>query len=476
MYYRVAGRYVSEFAAFSSGHKGEVFMRRNAGMCGRIGVALLALFVLSLAYVPALFAGGAAEEEAEVVTLTVWDAYTEEEDGAVVEEINRLFNEKYPDVEIVVARNPMTSGDINDLLRPALGADRGPDVVNVETGIPFIGPIVRDGHFMELTDVWEERGWNENLFPMARDVPDYSGRIFGVGTEVEYVPIYYNVDMWNELGLGDEPQTMEELEEILAYLRENHPDVTPMAFAARDWWPNSNFMTSMLWAHLAPEDSLALNEGRGSWDRPEVREAVQRFLDWHEAGYFIPESQAVSYDEGAAMFYQEEALMHPTGNWMVRSYRREIGDRFEVGSFTWPAPAGRTGATVAFVGDGWAINASTEHPEIAVDYVDFLVNDPEVARMWYEDMGIIPPLVRGLPDDIDIDPLLAEVLREFEAGDIELVPGISMMAPPRVMTFMETNAARLMTGDLDVDSWIEEFDRLWEEGREAGMTKSSFTW
>lgn len=428
------------------------------------------IIALTILAVP-VWSTGQQQAEAEPVELVVWDQFTAEGTLAAIEAIQESFLEKYPNV--VIERNAMTSGEMSDVLRPALQSGSGPDVFFSEVGIGFVGPILKAGYIMDLTEAWETRGWDAKLFPMSREIPSVAGVTYGVGHQLEFVPIYYNKSIFGELGL-EVPETIDELTDIAEQVKD--AGYTPFAWGGLDWWPNSNLTTAALWARLG-QDTVqdALYEG-ASWDLPGTRDAIRTvFVDWVERGYFPPNAEALNYDDMLMVFHQGDAAMLLTGNWIVGNLRTNIQD-FEVGSFLWPpADASMDSNTVSFVGSGYLVAAQTDVPDVAINYVDHVMADPESARIWYEVADTIPPLAEGIDlDSMDVDPLVAETYEALTGTGINVTAGLSMSAPPQVMTFLETSAVQVMTGQLSPDGWVEEFQRLWDEARAAGDTVDTF--
>lgn len=367
----------------------------------------------------------------------------------------------------------MPADEMTNLLRPALASGTGPDVFYSEVGIGFIGPLLKAGAIMDLTDVWKEKGWDEKLFSMAKTIPTAGGKTYGVGHELEFVPIYYNKNLFEQLGLTP-PKTIAELEAICE--KAKAAGLIPFAYAARDWWTQANFTTSTLWTYLSKEQ---IEEGmyhNGPWRFPEIEEAIQKvFVEWRDKGYYPASAEALSYDEGQMLFYQQKALMHPTGNWILNAYKQNITD-FEVGSFLWPqAKEGVTPSTVAFCGSGYVISSATKHPEAAIAYVDYLMATAEAAKVWYEKALKIPPYKEPIAD-LNIDPLVQEGLSALFSGDVQLVPGFSMAVPPEVMTFLKSSAVMVLTNQLDAKGWLDEFERRYQKAEDEGITLGSFSW
>jgi raffinose/stachyose/melibiose transport system substrate-binding protein len=428
------------------------------------------LMVLAGLLIGALaFASGQAPAGGKVV-LKVWDQFLENDQAQAgsfkaVELLGQNFMKKYPNV--TVQRTPMAVEEMTNSFKPALAAGKGPDVAYSELGVGFVGPILKAGYLMDLTDVWKQRGWDDKLHALAKDIPTVAGRTYGVGNELEFVPIFYNKNLFKKYNLAV-PKTVAELEKVCDTLLANN--IIPFAWGAKDWWYQSNFTTSMLWAFL---DKKVIDDGMykgGSWKVPGVRDAIDTaFVKWAKKGYFIPNPAAIASNEVNMMFQQQKAAMHLTGSWDIDYYVKNVSD-FDVGAFPYPAPrAGMKPNTVSFCGSGYIVNAKA--PKAAIDYIDYLMATEEAARVWIEMANKLPPYKKPIKD-LKVNPFLTETLQVL-AGE-QAVPGLSMTVPPEVMTFLQGSAARVLTGQLTSDQWVEEFDALWAKGRAEGLTRDTF--
>lgn|GEM_PF-2441107 len=406
------------------------------------------------------------------ITLKVWDQWTGTADKQAVDMMDANFEKMHPDVKI--ERSAMPAATIADKIRPALLSGTGPDVIYPEVGITFLGPLAKAGLVMDLTEVWEKRGWNQKLVEGAKAIPTFGGRTFGVGHEIEYVPIYYNKNIFNKLGVTP-PKSISELEDICE--KALAAGYIPIAWSARDWWTKTNLATAILWSYLGKEKAEEAMFRGGSWDMPEVREALQKaFVEWPKRNFYPPNFVALGYDEGNMFFYQQKAVMHPEGNWMIGGYVENVKD-FEIGVFLWPRPKeGEPSCTIFFCGSGYVISNSTKYPELAVDYVDYLMASKEAAKLWYEVAATIPPLKLSEEDiaEWNIHYLVKEATKALSSEEIQFVPGLSMGTPAEAFEFLKTGVAEILTGQITVDEFVKEWNKLWQKGREEGLTYDTF--
>ena len=118
-------------------------------------------------------------------------------------------------------------------------------------------------------------------------------------------------------------------------------------------------MFSIFTNNLAGKDKMdSLLFGDGSWDDPDVVEAIKLFfVDMNKDGYLIPSTNAVSYHDGNALFYNGLAAMHMTGTWLIG----EILDNttFDTGFFFFPSIDGKPILPPAGLGSGYFVSSST---------------------------------------------------------------------------------------------------------------------
>ena len=80
---------------------------------------------------------------------------------------------------------------------------------------------------------------------------------------------------------------------------------------------------------IGPEamyDLLFNHEGR--WDTPEQIQAIESFfVDLRDAGCFSEDVNAITYEDGNSLFFNGEAVLHPTGSWLITDIEREHARR-----------------------------------------------------------------------------------------------------------------------------------------------------
>ena len=87
------------------------------------------------------------------VTLTVWDQNVRGGQNAEIEELNKQFQAKYPNVKI--ERTKKSFEDLQKTVKLAVSGDDAPDVVQVNQGRGVMGEIVKAGLLRPVDDYAE---------------------------------------------------------------------------------------------------------------------------------------------------------------------------------------------------------------------------------------------------------------------------------------------------------------------------------
>jgi len=342
--------------------------------------------------------------------------------------------------DVTVEIDTLPFENMRTVLQTQLRSGEGPDVFNWGSGPGFGGALAENGLLLDLTDAYEENGWE--VFDFAKETVTVDGKVYGVPGELETIGVFYNEDMFDELGL-EVPESLADLEAAAAAATE--AGAVGMAAPDQEGWEGGHYLSMALASAAGPEEMLAIINGEQSWDSPSVVEAFELWQDYNEAGYLSESPTAVDYDTAIAEFWSGGAAMIPTGSWLVG----ELDDNadFEVGYIPFPAPDGQ-GTFTAGLGSGPYVSATTDHEEAAIEFVDFLASEDHAA--WtVENLHTIPPVPIDT-EGLDVSPLFAEVLASTaelaETGDFG--HNIDVMVSDAVNEAMYNGFQGVLTGQM----------------------------
>lgn len=202
------------------------------------------------------------------------------------------------------------------------------------------------------------------------------------------VGLYMNADVAGRYGIDEPPETLPELAEDLAAVT-----------AGGDGGVALSAAPSVEGAWLFAPELLGEGIGYCDFSGPEVVDSFDRLADWARQGY-IPQA-AATWDQNAAwqQFMTGRYAFALNGNWQLGNV---ASADFDYVTAQYPAPAG--GSSVVYPGgEGFAIGADTEHPDLAWAFLEEEVLSRQGQLSVYEAAGSIP--------------LRADVLGEAEIAD-----------------------------------------------------------
>jgi raffinose/stachyose/melibiose transport system substrate-binding protein len=325
------------------------------------------------------------------------------------------------------------------VLQTQLRSEEGPDVFSWGSGPGSGGALAEAGLLYDLTDAYEENGWE--VYDFARERVTYDGKVYGIPGEMETVGLYYNTEIFDELGL-EPPQTLDDLREVSQTVLE--AGRIPMAFGDADAWPGSHLLSMALSSAVGGDGMEALLSGEESWESPEVVDALAFWQEANENGWLGEEPVSVDYDTMTAMYTSGEAAMIPTGSWLIDGLA--VDAEFESGYIPFPAPDGE-GVFAGGLGSGPFVASGTDNPEGAIQLLDFLASE-EHGQWTVENLKTIPPRPVDT-EGLDVDPLLAQVLEdtaELGEGGGELGYNIDVLMPEQFNQAMFDGVQAVLTG------------------------------
>jgi raffinose/stachyose/melibiose transport system substrate-binding protein len=327
------------------------------------------------------------------VTLTVWDQEVQGGQKKQIEELNKRFQARYPNVRINRVSRSFT--DLQKTLRLALSGDSPPDVVEANQGYASMAQFVKAGMLLPLDAYDAAYGWKKRypkglveLNSVTKDGKLIgSGNLYGVSLNGEIVGLYYNKEKLAKLGVQP-PRTWAEFDQALATAKSRGE--VPIAFGNVEKLPAMQ-LYGIVQDGLVPKENvrkLVFGSG-GSWtDAPNVQ-AAQKLADWSRQGYFTKDANAVKWDDTPVNFAKGEGVFMFGGTWWAPDLNDGMKDKV---GFMLPPPsqAGAPAATMGGESLPWAITSKSKHPDVAAAYINFITS-PEAMDVSVE-TGNLPVL------------------------------------------------------------------------------------
>jgi raffinose/stachyose/melibiose transport system substrate-binding protein len=299
-------------------------------------------------------------------------------------------------LDVVPAENMRT------VLQTQLRSGEGPDVFGYDTGPGFAGALEKAGLLYDLTDAYADNDWP--IYDFAQERVTFGGKLVGIPNDIESVGLFYNKDLFAELGL-EQPETVADLADAAETIRDN--DVIPFAVSDKEGWQGGHLLSMVLSSEIGGDALEKLIAGDTSWESPEVVDALGVLADFNADEFFTPSPTAVTYDNANALFYSGKAAINPTGSWLAQDIERNVD--FEVGYMPFPA-SDSPGIFSGGLGSGLFISKSTTKGDAAVEFLDWNVSD-EHGKWQVEKQQSIPAFPVDTTD-IEASPLFTQILAD----------------------------------------------------------------
>jgi raffinose/stachyose/melibiose transport system substrate-binding protein len=223
--------------------------------------------------------------------------------------------------------------------------------------------------------------------------------------------LWYNVQLLAEHGIPA-PTTWEEL--LAACDTLAAAGIIPIATGNKDLWAAGNWLSHMASRVLGEDAYHAALSGEGSFATPEWEQAFGHIAELVEHGCVNESANAIADNEGAALFFQGQAAMHPIGSWLV-SWAIDEAPDLEFDFVNLPAmPEGSVGDQGSVIGveTGYMVNANSPNIDLAIEFLA-LLNSPENVQRFIAEADITPLALSAASSDVDgRSTRLGELLNE----------------------------------------------------------------
>lgn len=153
-------------------------------------------------------------------------------------------------------------------------------------------------------------------------------------------------------------------------------------------------------------NNLTYGVNNVSFDTAENRQAAEILSNWAKAGYFSEGYAGIGYDDSNNLFKSGEGAMTITGSWFAPELM--TGTEEEFGFFLLPGFSGKATMAIGGVGVPFAIRKSTEHADLAAEYLNWMIS-PRAAELWAE-IGMLPAMSLPAESKVNTDNLFGETL------------------------------------------------------------------
>ncbi|KQW78353.1 hypothetical protein ASC89_16340 [Devosia sp. Root413D1] len=309
----------------------------------------------------------------------------------------------------------------NQGLITQLKSNEVPDIFFEWAGFP-VQRDVAAGYAYDLTEAMAADGWKDSFSPAVWTD--------GAGTMVDGKPylvplsldltntIWYNKKIFAEHNLTP-PKSWDEFVALNKTLAE--AGETPIVEGNNEFWPLGNWAGHIAAMVVPPDAYIAAFKQEAPFNTPEFEKALNLLVGLHDVGAFNKDMQALGADPAMATFFQEGAVMHPIGSWLVSETANLADEGFEYGQFNTPVidPGHPLANSVIGTITGLVVHKNAPHPAEAIKFLKFLTS--EASQIKWAESGQMSP-VQGVSDKAKLD--------EQTQAMLALMSGASGIVPP----------------------------------------------
>ncbi len=401
----------------------------------RIALALAMAICLSLLCTVAL---------ADKVTVNFFHRWPNEPKNSYINSLIDEFEAANPDIDIV--SDCVLNDSYKEKIRVLVSTDALPDVFFSWSGV-FGENLTRSGRVLALDDVMaRDSEWSSQIVEGQWAPFNYNGKQYGAPWSMDGKAFFYNVDVFNELGI-EIPTTLNELYAVCEKLKENGYD-EPISAGFSAPWAVSHYLGTICQRVVDPEVLAKDYAGGGDFSDPAYIEALNIFKKLGE--YMTSDPCSVDHEFARNAFIMGVSPMC----YMQLAEMKYMRDDEELNYafFNFPAVEDGKGDPGQLTGapEGMMISATAkpEVQEAAIKFMEFVISKEGGHRMIAE-CGEIS-CVKGAWDETNCDE------KQLEAIDLILAatePAVwqDCATEATIANAFMTGGQLLLTGDMTAE-------------------------
>jgi glucose/mannose transport system substrate-binding protein len=377
------------------------------------------LAALSLLAVSACGSDGESGSTDEVEVFTWW---AEGSEMAGLDALVKVFDDQNPDLKFVNGAVAGGAGsDAKNVLQSRLQNGEPPATFQAHAGAELTD-YINAGQIEDLTDLYEEKGWNERFPEGLLERLTQDGGIYSVPSNIHRANVLWaNPAVLEKAGI-EADKSYDSLDAWIADLKKiKAKGIIPLSIATD--WTQVHLLESVLLADLGVEAYNGLWDGTTDWSGSEVEAALANYstllsltntdrqgLDWPDATQLVIDGQAafnVMGDWAEAAFQEQKKTLGTdytatpvpgtdgVFDFLADSFTMPVDGPNSEGTEAWLDTIASDEGQVAFNKAKGSIPAST-----TADTADFNEYQQTAIKSWAED-EIVSSLAHGAATSVN---------------------------------------------------------------------------
>ena len=377
-----------------------------------------------------------------------------------------------PTVSLVV--KPTNS--IQQLLKTAVAAGRGPDVI-LEDGPAQALAYQGANELLPLDDYVSKFHWDSKLLPWALETGKIDGKVYSVPNSYETMALFYSPETFSEHN-WKVPTNKDEFEAICTEAAGK--GIMPLAVGEADWHATSEwFVTIFLNSFSGPDAVYQGLQGKLKWSDPVFVDAITLLNSYFQKGWFGGSVQSYFTNKRATLdtkLANGQAAMDFSGSWVVAEYEPYFGskagndrswDWAEIPSFSSHAPAGVYDLSV---GGTFSINRKSKLPDGAAAWLDWMLSNTAAQGKALAAVAQEPFPIRLSASDFPAGADKRVERMYIDLGQAKQVGYTTWTFwPPKSDTYIYESMDKVITGDLSPQAYLQGLDTIFAQELKQGL-------
>lgn len=339
----------------------------------------------------------------EQVTIKLLTKWPQDENQVYWKQVVAAFEAANPDIKI--EEEDVADEPIKDKLRVMMGSNDRPDIFFTWAG-EFARKFVKAGAAYDLTDAMTANNneWGSTLMTAGTEPFTTDGHVYGCPIDIDAKFFVYNKAIFTKLNL-QVPTTYEEFLTVCQKIKDS--GVTPLAFGDQYPWAACHYITGLN-QKLVAQDVRAkdYDKATGEFTDKGYVEALNKFKELNDKGYFNEYPNSLSHDMALESFYSGTCAMDYVELVEFKTINDKMGDG-NWGFFAMPDFSTQSGNKNMLTGapDGFMVSSTTKYPEQCIRFLKFF-SSVEMGQLMEKTLGWPSPVIGATTSDVAADYLI----------------------------------------------------------------------
>ena len=386
------------------------------------GLAALSLLAVS--------ACGSDNESGSTDEVEVFTWWAEGSEKAGLDALVKVFDEQNPDLKFVNGAVAGGAGsDAKNVLQSRLQNGEPPATFQAHAGAELTD-YINAGQIEDLTDLYEEKGWNEQFPEGLLERLTQDGGIYSVPSNIHRANVLWaNPAVLEKAGI-EANKTYDSLDAWIADLKKiKAKGIIPLSIATD--WTQVHLLETVLLADLGVEAYNGLWDGTTDWGGSEVKDAL---ADYNTLlSLTNTDRQGLDWPDATQLVIDGEAAFNVMGDWAEAAFQEQ---KKTLGTDYTAVPVPGTDGVFDFLADSFTMPVDGPNPEGTEAWLDTIASD-EGQVAFNKAKGSIPASTTA--DTADFGEYQQTAIKSW--GEDEIVSSLAHGAATSVNWLTDITAA-----------------------------------